>query len=430
MTNSTQRPHGIRHRLNVGVGLALFLTLSGAGVAQANWTAEQKATTGTASSGALSLTQSGFAAHSYDSSNLSVTYPVTITNTSAVTTQAFSIAIAAADRPSAPIGSLGTTAPIVKVWLKGDCSAVPNSAVTIQGGTVASYGVPLAADASATVCVQSSISLPQRYSLVGGVTDLTSITRVELHNWYTSATAEARQRVRGGITPGTPTLGTPAPTTRAITINWTAPVDAAGLAGYKVYREKDGVTTLVGTTANATTLTMTDSELLAGTAYAYTVRGFVRGTPAEPANAALFTESPVSGVLQAATIAAPGSPPSGVVSIQGADGKCFEGKDLTFTTCGSVDDQWRLVPTVVGGVTYYYIENQNNFPRRLTVQGFNVGMSNGDADLQKWTVIPAGTQFRFASASRTGQCLAASGDANMVLASCDATSSAQKFTVN
>src|SRR5437762_6510634 len=94
--------------------------------------------------------------------------------------------------------------------------------------------------------------------------------------------------ISNGITPGTPTLVSK--TASTITITWSAPTDAAGILGYRIYR--DGGTTQIGSDiADLTNLTFTDSGLTAGQAYTYRVVGYVNGTPGVPLGAGT-TESP------------------------------------------------------------------------------------------------------------------------------------------
>ena len=104
----------------------------------------------------------------------------------------------------------------------------------------------------------------------------------------------------GAITSGAPTLDTTPPsipsglavaskTSTSVSLTWTAPTDASGIAGYDVYR--DGA--LVGSPVPAS---YTDSGLSAGTTYSYTVRARdTAGNASAQSAAAIVTTSTASG---------------------------------------------------------------------------------------------------------------------------------------
>ncbi len=86
-------------------------------------------------------------------------------------------------------------------------------------------------------------------------------------------------------TPGKPTLTSATSTTA--TIAWAASTDAAGVAGYNVYR--NGV--LAGT-VNGTTTTFTDTGLTVATTYSYTVTAFDAAKNQSAASPALSVTTP------------------------------------------------------------------------------------------------------------------------------------------
>ncbi|GAA3881527.1 hypothetical protein GCM10022381_24730 [Leifsonia kafniensis] len=305
MTTSTPRPRGIRHRLNVGVGLAVFLILAGTGAAQANWTTAPKTTAGIVTSGALSIAivPTAIAEHLYTSAATArtVTYPITVTNSSAISVTP-SLAFSADAAQTLATGAVGTAAASVTTWTSAGSTCPTPSGATTNWTSATATSAQLAPGASATYCVQSTLSLPQRYALVGQTADLTATATLTRGNWTKTATRSLKQTVANTIIPGTPTANA-SPGNTQIAIKWTAPADAAGLAGYKIYR--DGNATAIRTVA-AGTRTFTDTGLLPATTYSYTVRGYVTGTPAAPTNATLFTESPSSGQFDTQTRRRPG----------------------------------------------------------------------------------------------------------------------------
>lgn len=419
-----------RTRLSLTVGAVVFLTLAGAGMAQANWTTSAVTTEGAVTSGALSVTSAPAGVdNTYTSSNLSFTRAITVSNTSGIAA-APGLTFTAGSGQTLASGSVGVEAASVKIWVPtgGTCNTVPPGAFVSWVDAQATGSQVPALSGGETYCLNSSLTLPQRYSLVGTSAAITSTARVVRGYWLAIATSTFTQSVANTITPGTPTVsGTP--TTSSITINWTAPADAVGIAGYYVYR--NGSETPVGTITDPAARTFTDTALTAGTSYSYTVKGFVNGTVAAPSGTGKTT-SPASNGLTVSTKAAVIVPPTGNLVPVVNDGLCLEGKNgqMKFATCGSgAQFSWKLAAaTTSNGRAAYTIQSQqfSDFLNADTTTNVRLkGMPF--TDTQKWIAIPDGTQFRFENASN-GRCLNNNGG-QLDLAVCAAGSAAQKITL-
>ena len=65
-------------------------------------------------------------------------------------------------------------------------------------------------------------------------------------------------------------------TSSTVSLAWKASTDNVAVAGYDVYRTRQGNTSLAGQTS-ASTLAFVDSKLQANTNYSYTVKAFDQG---------------------------------------------------------------------------------------------------------------------------------------------------------
>lgn len=284
----------IRHHCSGAAGLAvlaaaLAVALSGAGVANASWTTPEKPVAGTVAAGTLTIEQTGLGALTtiYTSGALSATAPVTLHNAGTVPApytlsfraQAATALAGAADVRVWPVASAAgctaaTTAagPAGKTWLTA-------GAVT---GT-------LAPNAVAVYCVRSSVSQSQRFALVGGDVTATASAAANQGSWTSAATATTAQSVADTLTPGVPART--GNTDQSITFKWSAPADALAVTGYRIYRDS----VLVGSVA-APALSFTDTGLVMGKGYVYTVRAAHAATPVDLSPASLSASLTTGGL--------------------------------------------------------------------------------------------------------------------------------------
>ncbi|MEC5152076.1 RICIN domain-containing protein [Cryobacterium sp. GrIS_2_6] len=416
------------------LAFALSLTLAGTSVAQASWTAPGVTATASVTAGSLAVTQTGFdtLAVLYDSSTLSITKVVTVTNrgnipapytltlTAPATTlstgvdlQTWPVATAAACSTTAT-----STEPTGQHW---------TSALTFAGSGAAA----LAVGTSAYFCVRSTITQAQRFALVG-ISAVPTVTLTStIGTWSIAASAVyATQTVANTLTPGAPVAS--ATTDHGTTLTWAKPADSAAIATYQVFRNG----TLIGTTS-ATTTTYTDTGLNVLTKYTYTVKAFDAAGDA----------SPVSDGTDVTTL---GINPSAwyKVKIAGTE-TCIDGEKeqtasgtlLIFFGCKttSFDNQaWQIA--VASGTTYTvrakYVAN-----RYWDLSG--TGNVNADirtfdgSGSQTWSVVPiTGGNGTFTIKNvQTNKCLdnvnalTPQGDIQVVAKTCVVGSATQAFTL-
>lgn len=450
MTTVTPRTRGTHRRLNAAIGLTVFLTLAGTGAAQASWTTDQMAITGAMNSGGLSATQSGFpATNSFNSSHLTFTNEILVTNTSAIGATP-RVSFSGGTGQTLATGTAGADAASVTVWQKpmnGACDTPPNAASSWSAATLNGTAELAATTGKVTFCVKSSITQPQRFKIVADATSLsgpsatvTARSTVTRGDFWTANAADMtlRQNVESTITPAAPTATTASTTQTSLTINWTAPADAVGVNGYTLYRDNVQIKKIDGTT----TFSYTDGGLTAGTNYRYMVRAFTTGDVAG-APVLGYTESPSSLELTAKTLAADPVqiPPTGWRQLTSAKAHaqtpCLALNYLSgvsgtwFNYCDIVNDyqKWTIASTdVVAGVTLYSIQNKFS----LNYLSANLGMKgyvSGDTEKWKFTSTGVANQFTIQSVSSAGNCLTQNGT-QAHLKACDPADDAQKFTVN
>jgi len=259
----------------------LFLTLAGTSVAQASWTAPGVTATASVTAGSLAVTQAGFdtLAVIYDSSTLSLTKVVTVTNTGTIPAP-YTLTL------TAPATTLSTGVDL-QTWpvaTEAACSTTATS--TSPAGqhwtsalTFADSGATaLAVGASAYFCVRSTITQAQRFALVGVSAVPTVTLTSSIGNWAISSSAMyATQTVANTLTPGAPVAS--ATTDHGTTLAWTKPADTAAITGYQVFRG----TQLLTTTTPQTT-TFIDVSANVGTKYAYTIKAIDSAGDSSPAS--------------------------------------------------------------------------------------------------------------------------------------------------
>jgi hypothetical protein len=249
------------------VGLTLFLVLSVAGIASALWTAPSPLSS-TVTAGALTVAQGGYAGlnATYNSSTLSVTAAITISNTGNVKADSFTMQVIAKN------GTALSNATILTVW---DVKSAVNCTkdVGIPGGSrsatltagVSTTGA-LAVGATPIYCLRTTVAAG--YTSNGSVSEPVISLNYNTGSWSgASATTTALQTYQDTVAPSAP--GKPlasAVGAAQATLTWTGATDNVAVAYYAIYR--DGV--LVGTVTSPT-LTFTDTGLVRGANYSYTV---------------------------------------------------------------------------------------------------------------------------------------------------------------
>jgi hypothetical protein len=390
------------------LALALFLTLAGTSVAQASWTAPGVTAAASVTAGRLVVTQTGFdtLAVLYDSSTLSITKVVTVTNTGSVpapytltltapaTTLATGVDLQAWPVATAAACSTGATStgPAGQHW---------TSALSFAG----SGATALSVGASAYFCVRSTITQAQRFALVGVSAVPTVTLTSSIGNWSIAASAVyATQTVANTLTPGAPVAS--ATTDHGTTLTWAKPADSAAITSYQVFRNG----TLIGTsTAPATTFT--DTGLNAGTAYTYTVRALDAAGDVSPLSTGTIvtTAGPNSGAWYKVKNAATG------LCIDGENQSTTAGTAMISFGCKSTgfDNQsWNFSnPSGASAVKAKYAPGLFWDTGRGTAAGLAAQLQNAGTSNQSWRVTVVGAvgsgTYRFVNDS--GQCLDVSG---------------------
>ncbi len=196
----------------IALAVALFLVLSGSGVAAALWTTWATAT-GSVSAGG-GMTQSGFAALGtvYRSGALSVTAPITVTNNgTASATYTLTLGRQAANTVTTGVRVVSWT---VGSW-GGGCTAStspPSGASYTSWNDIPAYTGSLAPAASAVVCVRTSITSTQATSMAGAAMVGTLRLTSSVPSW-TPVVATVEQSVADTATYPGATLYTPSTTT-------------------------------------------------------------------------------------------------------------------------------------------------------------------------------------------------------------------------
>lgn len=272
-THALRRSGTSRRRFGIVAAVVTVVTVVGlgsSGAAWASWTAPARSTAGTLTTGSVAVTVTGIdgLAGAYSSSALTRTATVAVQNTGSV--------------PSTTRLTLSTTtgaalsgAQRVDVWQLAagrTCAVTPSSTAvtTSTGTTVPAVTSSLAAGATATSCVRTSVDQGQRFDLSGATTTVIATVTAQQGNWAATTRAQATQAVAATVTPGA--LTATSETDRSIALSWTAPADTSGIASYAVWRNG----TLVGTVP-ASARSFTDTGLQVSTSYSYVVRSVASG---------------------------------------------------------------------------------------------------------------------------------------------------------
>jgi hypothetical protein len=254
----------------VATGLTLFLVLVGGGVATAMWTTANSSLTSTVSAGSLVVTQSGAAGldHTYNSRSLRRATAIRVTNTGSVPADSYALQVKA----TAPTDLADNTT--VNAWPVSSTAQCKASSTAPSGADTATLTAglsttarPLAVGASEFFCVRTSIT-SSFAKTAAAISEPLVILSYATGSWNGSSTVVATQSVKDAAAPSAP--GTPvasATGTTTTTLTWPAATDNVGVVEYLVYRGG----TLVGT-VTAPTVSFTDTTVLGGSSYTYTVK--------------------------------------------------------------------------------------------------------------------------------------------------------------
>ncbi|MCY7326550.1 MAG: RICIN domain-containing protein [Microbacteriaceae bacterium] len=393
----------VRHRTAIAIGAAAFLVLAGTGVGNAFWST-QASTAGSVNAGTVGIATSGFPAlaTNYTASALTISAPVTVTNTGTVWAP-FSLTLGVTAATTLATGAIVRTWPVAAATACTATSIAPSAATTSSWADVPALTGTLEPGASATYCVRSSVTALQQSTIAG--TNLSAALSVTsaVGSWAASATSSAAQAVLDSTSPSTP--GAPvasATTATGTSIAWPPSTDNVAVTAYGVYR--DGV--LLATVAGAA---FTDSGLTAATTYRYTI----------VARDAAGNVSAVSTGTNVVTSSAPALlDPALWYSVGTASGVCIEsgpkpqnGDPLAVATCGGSDkSEWKVV--AVGG--YFTVVSRRAPTLVWDITGASLA-ENAAAQLststgatsQQWQVSRnASGTYQFVNRN-SGKCLAA-----------------------
>jgi hypothetical protein len=330
MTTTRRRRHGA---IAAAVVVLVVLDVAVGGAAWATWTTPHRATAASVSAGSVSvaLTGSDQLATTYSSSALGSTALVSVRDTGSVpATGTLTLSVQSGQVPASALR--------IEVWQRtsaAPCSTAPTAASVLTGTGASGVAVSaaLGAGVSASWCVRTSIGQGTRFDLAGGTVIVTANASAVQGSWVDAASARSTQTIADTVTPGAPSRTSE--TDDSIVIAWAAPADTSGVAGYEVFR--DGV--LIATVP-ASTRSVTDTGLVAGKYYAYTVRAVASGAAGH--------HSPLSSAVQHATDL-PSS--TGTYRIRSATGQCIaaggtdSGSPVVTAGCRAIGSQtWQFTP--------------------------------------------------------------------------------------
>ena len=247
-------------RSAVAIASLVFLTLAGTGVAQAVWTAAAVNPTASAVSGAVTISQDGFAALAtdYTSHLLTATKPVTLTNGAVPAAYDLTVSSAAVTAFAAAVN--------VRAWsiaATGSCPMTPpTGTVSTPLATGVTLSGDLAARASVRYCVQTSIANTTAGTMAG--TSLTAQLELQARtgNWTSPISLVTAAQSVTNTAPRD--LAAVRKTHSSISLTWAAAQDRT-VTRYEVWRNG----TRVANAQSATTFT--DTGLTANTRYTYLI---------------------------------------------------------------------------------------------------------------------------------------------------------------
>lgn len=253
-------------RWTVAAGLTLFLVLSGSGIATAMWTAPSPLSSAV-TAGTLTVAQGGYSGMNatYNSSTLTDTAAITVSNTGNVKADSYTVQVIAKNGTAL---SNATTLTGWYVTSAANCTAgagIPGGSASATLTAGLSNTGTLAVGATDTYCLRTTV--PASYASNGSISEPVLSLNYNTGSWTGTSTKTALQTYQDTVAPSAP--GKPVASAvgaAQVTLTWTGATDNVAVAYYDIYR--DGV--LVGTVTSPT-LTFTNTGLVRGATYSYTV---------------------------------------------------------------------------------------------------------------------------------------------------------------
>lgn len=290
----------------------------------------------------------------------------------------------------------------------------PSGACTGTGATRTCAFSSLPVGSSLTVTVTRTIpaNQPAGSLTVTGVAAVTAASNTDPVAANNSASAALTIVDREAPTvPGRPSANATGAT--GTTLTWSASSDNVGVTAYDVYR--DG--TLIAS-VGASPRSFTDTNLMSGTSYVYTVKA--RDAVGNP-----------SGTSASRTVVTASS--GKIISGAGGSDRCIriDGTEVELASCYGSGREWIFSPSSDGFVK---ISSSAALSLALaaTVSGVGVTTStmSPETTAQEWTMTPSGSGYTFESRSRPGLCLQRNSSSVVGLATCNASSSSQVWAVD
>ena len=395
-------------RFAIGAGLTAFFVLAGTGVASAVWTSTPSPISSTVSAGTVDVSYTGANGlnATYGSGALTDTAPVTVSNTGTVPANSYTIQIIAA---TATTLASNTTLSGWYVVTATDCNSaavMPIQSVSASLTAGLSYSTSLAAGTSQIFCVRTSI--PGSYVTDGSTSQPRLTVSYATGSWTGSSFRTLTQTVKDSTAPSAPGAPAASGTTSSQTaITWSTATDNIGVSSYQVFRNGTSVGTVT-----APTVTFTDTGLVRGTTYSYTVKALdAAGNISAGSPATAVTTRVVDNNARYSMA----NPNSGLCIDAGSAGSTpTDGTVLVVFGCATARVQsWQFVATagnnfkiVASNFTTlgWDIDNGNgagqNDGQKAQLWGY-VGSSN-----QQWQVISEGAgKVHFVNQNGANKCL-------------------------
>lgn len=272
------RAAGVRALLATAAIIAVVVTgmLTGVGGSYALWNGGATTNAGAVTAGYVRVSQQlALPAYTYTSGSTTTTGSATVTN-------AGNVAADFTARVSLDSGSSSALAQAiaVTVWAPTStdtCTAAATPVNVLFAGSLATlvaWTTPLASVGNLPpggvylYCVRTSANVQSVPGVPSGATVLPVFTTtLTAGSWADSVHTSTQQRFIDDIAPSTPGLLSATHTTFASAIiSWPAATDNVGVTGYTVYRDGTQIASL-----GPSTTTLTDTTVLAGSSYTYTV---------------------------------------------------------------------------------------------------------------------------------------------------------------
>lgn len=389
----------------------IAIGLMGTGGSFALWTSTVTVNAGTITSGRLAAEVSGLSNVTYNSATSSVTQAVTISNTGNVPAT-YTASFAASPASGTLINYLSAVS--VSTWLRAGTSCSPGTPSTAKPwDQVGDLSGNIGAQSSIVYCIRSAMNTEHAAGIASGSSLIATLAvKLTVGGWFATANDSAKQTFTDDSAPSAPAAPTASNvTSKAITLNWSAPSDNVGVTGYRVYRDSDA-----SPYKELGAIKFTDA-VAAGSTHTYWLK----------ARDAAGNWSLPSSPLKVTTPAVDASSWYTIKNV--GTGQCVEATgsgttaptDLRHVTCTTGANQtWQFSPSGRGYFTVApgyktqadLIWDVNGAGSADLTQVFLWGRKTSGIENQQWTIVPAGTdQFQIISVKNPTKCLDAGGTA-------------------